>query len=195
MFKKILNVLSTIILIILIVVVVFVFKARISGDAPNVFGYQIYRVSSGSMSPSLEIGDVILVKKTPPELIKKGDIVTYRGAKGDFTDKIITHMVVEEPKLIDGVYHFQTKGIAADTVPDPEITDKQVLGVYQQKIPVLNYLYSFFLTDFGLIAFIGVIVVLFGYELISLILSYKALDNYDDEYYEPKQKKKSKKKK
>ncbi len=191
--KKVLNVIATIFLVVLILIVIFVFMARVSGDTPNVFGYQVFRVSSGSMEPTLKIGDVILVKRTEPSLVKNGDIITYRGTEGDFRDKIITHKVVEEPVINEyGEYVFQTCGIAKDAILDPKINGNQILGVYVSTIPLLNYLYSFFLTDYGLIAFIGLIVVLFGYEMISLILSYRHLDEYaaeDDKEETPKEKK------
>lgn len=177
--KKVLNVIATLFLILLVIIVIFVFVSRVSGEAPNVFGYQIFRVSSGSMTPTLEIGDVILVKRTPPEDIKNGDIITYKGTEGDFRDKIITHMVIEEPaKNENGEFIFQTSGIVTGAIPDPPIKGYQVLGVFVSKIPFLNSLYSFFLTEYGLMAFIGLIVVLFGYEMISLIVSYRHLDEY-----------------
>ncbi|MBQ0098729.1 MAG: signal peptidase I [Oscillospiraceae bacterium] len=193
--KKVLNVIATIFLVLLVIIVIFVFVVRISGDTPNVFGYQVFRVSSGSMEPTLKVGDVILVKRTEPSLIKNGDIITYKGAEGDFRDKIITHKVVEEPVINEyGEYVFQTCGIAKGAIPDPKIKGNQILGVYISTIPLLNYLYSFFLTDYGLVAFIGLIVVLFAYEMISLILSYRHLDEYvaeDDEEETPEEKDKN----
>ncbi len=167
-------------LVILVAVVVVMFNARISGEAPNVFGYKIFRVSSGSMQPQLMIGDVILVKDVEPVEVKKGDIVTYKGEVGDLDDKFITHMMIEDPLYVDGDYVFKTQGVAEGAVPDPQWYSDQLVGVFVCKIPFINEVYNFFLTPYGFITFVLVIVVLFGYELIALVVSYKSLDEIDD---------------
>ena len=180
--KKIFRILGTIFLIFLIAVVILMFNARFSGKAPSIFGYQVFRVYTGSMAPQLEIGDVILVKETDFDEIKKGDIITYNGEEGDLKGKFITHKVVETPVYMDGEYTYTTRGIASSvTMNDPTVHQDQVLGVYVCTIPFINTIYNFFLEPYGLITFILVIVVLFAYELISLILSYHKLDEPDFE--------------
>ena len=179
--KKILGVLGTILLIILLAVVIVMFNARISGEAPSVFGYQVFRVSSGSMEPELMIGDVIIVKDADVEDIQKGDIVTYVGEEGEFRDKFITHKMIEDPQLVDGKYVFHTQGIYEGAVPDPDWYEDQLLGEYVCTVPYVDKVYNFFLEPYGLITFVLIIIVLFGYELISLIISYKTLDEIDEE--------------
>ena len=195
MLKKIIYVLTTVLLVVLIAVLIFVFIARMSGDSPSIFGYHVFRVSTGSMEPTLSVGDVILVKEIPAEEIHKNDIITYKGNQGDFADKMITHMVVLEPYEENGVWHFQTQGIVPGALSDPEITYDQVEGVFQKKLTFLNGVYTFFLSPAGLIVFILIIMILFAYEMISLIISYKSAEKKDDDYYAPKQKKPSKKRK
>ena len=180
-FKKILSILGTILLVILLAVVIVMFNARLSGEAPSVFGYQVFRVSSGSMEPELMIGDVILIKEAEPQDIQKGDIVTYKGEEGDLNDKFITHKMIEDPQLVDGRYVFHTQGIYEGAVPDPDWYEDQLLGEFVCKIPFIDSVYSFFLKPYGLITFVLIIIVLFGYELIALILSYHTLDEIDDE--------------
>lgn len=179
--KTLLNILGTVLLVILIAVVIVMFNARISGEAPNVFGYQIFRVSSGSMEPQLMIGDVIIVKDVEPQEVKNGDIVTYMGEEGDLDDKFITHQIIADPQYVDGEYVFQTQGTAVGTIADPLWYEDQLVGVYVCKVPFIDTVYNFFLKPYGLITFVLIIVVLFGYELISLIVSYKTLDEIDDE--------------
>lgn len=192
--KKILGILGTILLVILLAVVIVMFNARISGEAPSVFGYQIFRVSSGSMEPELMIGDVIIVKEADVQDIQKGDIVTYKGEEGEFRDKFITHKMIEDPLLVDGKYVFHSQGIYEGAVPDPEWHEDQLLGEYVCTVPYIDSVYNFFLKPYGLITFVLIIIVLFGYELISLIVSYKTLDEIDEEE-ERAEKERSKKKK
>lgn len=178
--RKVFNILGTVLLVILLAVVVVMFDARISGEAPNVFGYQIFRVSSGSMEPELLVGDVILVKQVQPEEVKMGDTVTYKGEEGDLADKFITHKVIATPQYVNGEYVFQTQGIANGAIADPLWDEDQLLGVMKCKVPFINGIYNFFLKPYGLITFVLIIVILFGYELISLIVSYNSLDETDD---------------
>ena len=193
--RKIINIISTVILIALIALVIFLFVVRLSGNSPSIFGYHVLRVSSGSMEPTLMKGDVILVKKTPPNEIRNGDIVTYKSREGVMEGQLITHRVVAEPDVKNGTYYFQTQGDVAGAALDPVINDEQLVGRFVRKLALIDKLYSFFFTPYGLIIFIFVILALFGYEMISLILSYRSLDEKGDDYYAPPNKKPSKKRK
>lgn len=195
MFRKVLNIVTTIFLILLIVLVVFVFISRISGNSPSLFGYHVFRVQTDSMVPTLQVGDVILVKSVPAEEIAVGDIITYKVIEGELSGQTITHRVIDDPELRDGVYYFRTKGDKEGAVVDKEFPYERVEGKYLRTLPVFDKVYTFFLSPAGLITFIGIIVVLFGYEMISLIVSYRSLDEKDDDYYAPKAKKPSKKRK
>lgn len=183
MAKKIFNVITWIFLILLIALVVMMFTARLSGRSPSVFGFHVFRVSSDSMEPTLVRGDVILVKESAADEIKNGDIITYKSREGLMAGEMITHRVVEEPDTTGGVYHYQTMGDAVGAPLDPVITYDQVEGRFLCKLPLIDKLYSFFFTPFGLIAFIVLILVLFGYEMISLILSYKTIDTKAEAYF------------
>ena len=193
--RKVRSIISTVFLVFLILVVIVIFITRITGHVPSVFGFSIYRVQTDSMSPTLMVGDVIVDKKIAAGDIQKGDIITYDCLDGELAGQTITHRVVTEPECRSGTYYYQTQGDRSDSKPDPVISYSQVEGKYLYKIPWLNHVYSFFLSPYGLISFILVIMVLFAYEMISLLVSYRSLDEKDDDYYEPKQKKKSKKRK
>ncbi len=193
--RKVAGIVSTVFLIIVIAVVVLIFITRITGHVPSVFGFSVFRVQTDSMTPTLEVGDVIIDKKIAPEDIKKGDIITYDCLNGELAGQTITHRVVTEPECRNGTYYYQTQGDRADSQLDAVISYDQVEGKYIKKIPWMNHVYSFFLSPYGLITFIFIILVLFGYEMIALVVSYKSIDEKDDDYYEPKPKKQSKKRK
>lgn len=194
-FRKVFNIITTIILITVIAVVVIVFIVRLTGNVPSLFGYSVFRIRSDSMTPTLLVDDVILDKKVKPQDIHIGDIITYDCISGDLAGQTITHRVVEEPEVRGGIYYYRTKGDKEGAVLDAEIEYSLVQGKYVCTIPLLDKIYTFFLSPYGLIVFIFIILALFGYEMISLILSYRSLDIKDDDYYEPKPKKKSKKRK
>lgn len=181
MAKKIFNVFITVLLIVLIVLVVMMFIARASGNSLSIFGVHFYRVASGSMEPTLMTDDVIVVKETAFEDIKKGDIITYKANQGEMRGQPVTHRVVIAPENRDGTWVLQTQGDAEGAPLDPEITSSQVIGKYVMTIPLIGMFYSFFLTPVGLVTIVVVILGLFGFELISLIVSYRAIDRIGDE--------------
>ncbi|HBE15753.1 MAG TPA: signal peptidase I [Ruminococcaceae bacterium] len=193
--KRVLNILSTVLLIAVILLVIVIFITRITGHVPSIFGYTIFRVQTESMTPTLEVGDVIVDKKVPAEEIKKGDIITYDCISGELKGQTITHRVVTDPQSRNGTYYYQTQGDRPGAELDDIVSYDQVEGKFIQKITWMNKIYTFFLSPYGLITFILIIMVLFGYEMISLLISYHSLDEKDDDYYEPKPKKKSKKRK
>lgn len=189
MFKKILNVLTTVLLVVLVLAVLFFFISRIMGETPSLFGNYIFRVSSDSMEPTLMIGDVILVQSADAEDIEKGDIVTYKSQSGSMYGREVTHRVVTEPEIKNGTYYYQTQGDAAGAPLDKKITYDQIQGKYVRKLTLIGKFFNFISKPIGVIIFIGVIILLFGYELISLIVSNKAID----EIGEDKKKKRYKK--
>lgn len=189
MFKKILNVLTTVLLVVLVLAVLFFFISRIMGETPSLFGNYIFRVSSDSMEPTLMVGDVILVQSADAEDIEKGDIVTYKSQSGSMYGREVTHRVVTEPEIKNGTYYYQTQGDAAGAPLDKKITYDQIQGKYVRKLTLIGKFFNFISKPIGVIIFIGVIILLFGYELISLIVSNKAID----EIGEDKKKKRSKK--
>lgn len=170
---KILNIIKNVIcwtLIICLVSVVLVFLvSRVNGSVPSVFGYSIYRVSSGSMEPELMVGDVILDKEvTDPQELKVGDIVTYKGS-GSLSGMLITHKIIKAPYTNEnGVVMLQTKGIANE-VPDKEISADSVKAVMVCEIPVLDVVYNVFLSPWGLLIFIVLLVLIFIDEIITIV--------------------------
>ncbi|GAC1324019.1 MAG: hypothetical protein NVSMB13_04780 [Mycobacteriales bacterium] len=66
---------------------------------PRLAGWHTYTVLSGSMSPALHTGDVVMDEPLSPQQLQVGDIVTYRASGA----RLITHRV-------------QSLTISADTV-------------------------------------------------------------------------------
>ncbi|MGN1131208.1 MAG: signal peptidase I [Ruminococcus sp.] len=168
---KIKNIVFAVVFVLLGIVMVLTITTRANGGTPSIFGYSIYRVATPSMTPALQVGDVILVKECDPLKLKEGDIITYQGTEGDLKDKKITHRVVEEPYKIGDEYYLKTKGDSNDYA-DPEINVSQVVGIYQQKLPALTWIYNIFLTPWGLLIIIALIVAAFFGEIVNLIRAF-----------------------
>ncbi len=179
MFQKIKRIAGTVLIIAFTLVLIYVLFARVSGKTPTLFGHSMLRVSSESMEPELNIGDIIMVKRVDPSTLEKGDVITYHGTEGPVAGKLVTHQIVEEPFEENGTYYFTTRGIKAGAIDDPQIDDTQVMGKVLYKIPVLGSLYDFFSKWYGLAAFAAVVLIAFSSELINLI---SIIRDKDDEY-------------
>lgn len=167
-FKKIFDILCWVIIAVLVASVVISFISKINGTAPTVFGYSVYRVSSGSMEPELKIGDVILGKSVDdPKSIKVGDIVTYKGS-GELAGLLITHQVIVAPYEENGELMLQTKGVANE-IADTPIKADRVQSVVICEIEFLAHFYNFFFSSWGLLAVIALIILVFIDELIILV--------------------------
>ncbi len=178
--RKIKSILSGIILIITFILVILLFLTKISGETPQIFGYQILRISSQSMEPELMIGDIILSKNIDDiSSVHKGDVVTYIGETGDYAGKHITHEVIVEPYKTDSGYFLQTQGIAND-VSDPVISADNLVGTMLCKLTVLSVVYNFFMTPWGLIIILGVLAILFINEVFALKQLIKENDNEEE---------------
>lgn len=160
------NTLFVVTFVILVVVMIMTVTMRINGETPSIFGYSVFRVSSGSMEPELQIGDVILMKECNPMELKIGEIVTYKGVYGEMVGKAVTHRVVKEPFIKGNDYYIQTKGDASQVV-DYDVSINNVMGKLEMKLPFLSWLYGIFVTPFGLLIIIVLIIGAFFNEIIN----------------------------
>lgn len=169
-FKKISSIAISVILVLLVAVVGFLLVVRMSGGVPKFAGYMVLRVSSASMEPELNVGDIILTQEVKDvSQLKKGDIITYNGEVGSYAGKLITHKVEVSPyKDDDGEYRLVTRGIAA-AFDDPMISAHQVEGKMICKLNILSAAYNFFKTPWGLASAILLIILLFAGEMWNIV--------------------------
>lgn len=152
---------------------------RISGGVPTIFGYTFQRVSSGSMEPVLSVGDIILSKEiSSPDEITVNDIVSFKG-DARFSYHMVTHRVIAMPEISEsGETFIITKGDAND-IADGEIPIDSVKYIYICKLGFFNAVYSLFLSPWGLIIFIGLLLFIFFDELLNVVRIVSG--NYPDE--------------
>lgn len=169
MAKKIKNIIATAVLLLLVAVIVFATIQRISGKSPSIFGYQIYRISSGSMEPELEIGDIILCKQIDIREVHLGDVVTYTATSGELAGQAITHKVIRQTYFENGYYYIETKGIAEGALADDPVREDALLGKMQTKIPLLKHVFNIFLSPFGYILVVALILLAFSKEIFTAL--------------------------
>lgn len=171
--SQVAQLISKVLLVAMIIIAVtllfFFVQARIENRAPSVFGLQMYIVMSGSMSPAVEMGSLVLVEPMQPEEIEPGDIITFRGVTD--SDNITTHRVVgiEEE---NGLY-YRTRG-DANEVDDPmPVNSNQLIGKMKFTIPYAGYIFSFARTTKGIMTLISIGIAIILIELIKTILAEK----------------------
>lgn len=165
-------------IIILSFAVITFLLTRFAGGTPSLFGYTLQRVSSGSMVPELEVGDVILSRNVgESDELKVDDTITFDGSD-QFGEKNVTHRIIVAPYEANGVVMLQTKGDANDIADDP-IAFSRVQSLMLKKLDFLRTIYDLFLSPWGLIIFIALLLLVFFDELMNIIRI--ATGNYRDE--------------
>ena len=81
----------------------------------NIFGYSIFSTETGSMSPTMEKGDIVIIKIG--KQVHEGDIITYKKDNAFITHRIIK---IEENSII-------AKGDSNNTQDEP-IQENSVIG-------------------------------------------------------------------
>ncbi|MFA5101973.1 MAG: signal peptidase I [Candidatus Thermoplasmatota archaeon] len=94
-------------------------------------------ISSGSMHPALEVGDIVALTKVDPASIKEGDIIQFQQENVTVIHRVVT--ITEE----DGKTQFITKGDANED-PDPQpVPANYIVGKSVFTIPKLGWVQIF----------------------------------------------------
>jgi len=144
------NIIFIFIVIAVAVSIYFMFQTRRNPDkVPSITGFSVMTVLSGSMSPYLSAGDMIIIKETDPELLREGDVITYKQN----SDLIVTHRIIELSENDDGLM-FKTKGDANNVEDVGLVSENQLIGKVFFKIPYGGYVARFVRTPYGFVIFI-----------------------------------------
>lgn len=122
----ILNISLVIVTVMLIVGFYYIYQIKIIGNEyANLFGYTFFEVATASMYPTIEIGDVVVVKITKD--VEENDIIVYQDGKD-----IITHRLVEKESN-----ELIAKGDANNSEDKP-ISEEMLLGKVIEIIPQIG---------------------------------------------------------
>ena len=104
------NLVSVITIAAAVVVLCIVLLTR-PGEAPSIAGYTLFRITTGSMEPTYPVDTLILVKKTDPSQIQKGDVISFYSSDPALGGAVNTHRVTGVQT--DGTHwSYKTKGDA-----------------------------------------------------------------------------------
>lgn len=129
--KRILDVM----IIILLYNVILVFISCINKiDDISLFGYKAFIITTDSMTPSINVGDVTIAKKVQENKLQVDDVITFQQG-----DKVITHRItnIEEK---NGRNIYTTKGDNNNLEDNEKIEYTQIEGKNILTIPKLGYM-------------------------------------------------------
>lgn len=104
---------------------------------PILTGSQSYSVLTNSMKPHYAPGTFLVVKPTPFNSLKIGDVVTYQIDSG--RPEVITHRVLSVGADQDGHRTLITKGDNNAVADDAPVTEVQVRGKLMYAVPYVGF--------------------------------------------------------
>lgn len=174
-FKKIWDIVTTILVGIVVVFALLLVGARL-------VGLHVFTVLSGSMEPEYHTGALIYVKEVDHTELEEGDVITYMLSQ----DMVATHRIVgivpddEDPSII----RYRTKGDANEAEDATLVHYQNVIGKPVFTIPYLGYITNYIQSPPG--SYVAVAVASF-----VLLLAFLP-DIFSDDEDDKKSKKKKK---
>lgn len=105
--------------ILILCLIIFIIYSKFFSDSFKIkpFGIQALTVSSNSMMPVFQKGDLIIIKEEKEYEV--GDIVTFKDSSGN----LVTHRIIEKCENA-----FYTKGDNNNTKDEEKIDNFQIIG-------------------------------------------------------------------
>ena len=96
------------------------------------FAYHAVAIATGSMSPSINRGDIVIIKKKNVGEIEVGDVIAY-----DYHEVMVVHRVSRKVKVDDGFYYY-SKGDSNAEEDNYIIKRDMIEGKVKLRIPYLG---------------------------------------------------------
>lgn len=93
----------------------------------DVFGYRFYLIMSGSMEPTINVGDAVITKEISEPQV--GDVIAFEVSNSTTVHRIIKTYTEENNKL------YQTKGDNNNTEDKGLLNKQQIKGKVVLKLP------------------------------------------------------------
>ncbi len=115
--------------------VLFLLSTTTISFATGLIGVQPVVVIGGSMQPTLEVGDVVIVASVPLKTIQEQDIIHFQAPH-----RSVTHRVVNITTLTDGAWVYRTKGDANEVQDVFPVYSPNVRGKVMYTIPKVGWI-------------------------------------------------------
>ena len=171
--KVLVGIFSAILILFIISDIVYLIKQSRGDKVPSFLGYANLEVETGSMSPTIEVGDLIVIHKQKE--YSKGDVITFESKDGIR----VTHRIIDVyEKTLIRERCYRTKGDYSgnspdqlDTDYDSWIKDDQIYGRVVLKVRNGGNVLRFFRTPAGMFVFLGLgILIIYLPTIIKMIV-------------------------
>jgi signal peptidase len=110
-------------------------------------GFLISGIGSGSMSPALDIGDLVVAHRVPANELAVGDIIVFRTANN--SENYICHRIIEVQT--SPVLQFTTQGDNSNVADSSPVRAGDIIGRVGFHMPELGYVAQVLKNIIGLI--------------------------------------------
>jgi signal peptidase I len=100
---------------------------------PLAIGWSTHAVASGSMTPQIQVGDLLVADRTPAADVEVGEVVLFKDPSEP--DRMLSHRVTK----INDDGSLVTKGDANPTADLMPVPTENVIGVAKLRIPWIGY--------------------------------------------------------
>ena len=132
----------------------------------HIAGYHALTVVSGSMEPSIDVGDMVVNRSVSPLRARPGDVISFRDPSD--LDRVITHRV-QDVRVERLRAWFVTKGDANQAAERWDIPIDGKIGQVELRIPKVGYALNVVRSPFGRIAFLALPALILAASLLAAI--------------------------
>lgn len=118
----------TVLLIVAICLCLFAFVQVINRGYVSFFGYSFFKVTTGSMEPTIPVGALILTQDVPIHTLELEDVVSFFSKEAYMNGRIITHRVVEKETSGTGQVLLTTRGDANSSTDIHRVDEENLIG-------------------------------------------------------------------
>lgn len=160
--ERILSVFAWLVFVVSLLTAVLSIFSSCSGEknGKEIFGIKMLIVASNSMSkPTLgedepiffDAGDLIIIRTVNDNTnFKEGDVITFISYNPDSYGKTLTHKIRQVNYTPSGkLIGYTTYGVNTGVNDKAIVAPESIIGVYENKIPKLGFLFSYLQTPAG----------------------------------------------
>jgi len=147
-----------------IAVLVLVVGVMVLSSIPTLFGHRHYIIVTASMSPTINVGDVVIIKEqTDLDLLEVDQIIAFmQDLNNDGTAEVVVHYLAQINTTDPETRTYRTIR-ENTTVVDPwTVNEEDIVGTYVTRIPLIGKFLLFAQSTFGKIIIVIDFVVVFS---------------------------------
>ena len=122
-------------------------------DTPSFLGFKTFTIITGSMSPNIEVDDIVITKEVRAIELNRDDIISFKNG-----ENTVTHRIVDIQETGKGRI-FTTKGDGNDVSDLERVRYDQIEGKYIGRIPKAGIIMEYFKNKYvfgGIVALLGI---------------------------------------